>query len=110
MNKPSDIITQMTSERSGCLKVLGPLADLLAVRDSRRYEKIPTHMVKTDRGVHVEVPNNISNDKEYAEVIARTFRTGKAIVGNYDEESGKFITKEFDLNPSDRPKSKKRPD
>lgn len=81
----------MSAERSGCLKFLGPLANLLAVKDK---PPVPSHFVKTSTGIKVGVPNDVTNDKDYAEVVARTFKSGKPMVGYYDEAAGEFKIKE----------------
>ena len=75
----------MSTERRGCLKILGPLEKLFAVKD----KPLKTRFVKTESGIEVEL-DELQPD-EFAEGMAKTFLTGKATVGYFDEETGKFV-------------------
>lgn len=77
------------AERSGCLKYLGPLAELFAVKD-----KPGTRFIKTESGISVELQDD--QPDEFAEGMAQTFLTGKATFGYFDEEKGEFIIKELE--------------
>lgn len=51
-------------------------------------------MVKTSSGIEVQLEDN--QPDEFAEGIARAFLTGKATMGYFDEETGKFVSKDLD--------------
>lgn len=77
------------AERSGCLKYLGPLAELFAVKG-----KAGTRFVKTESGIGVELLDD--QPDEFAEGMAQAFLTGKPTIGYFDEEKGDFIIKELE--------------
>ena len=85
----------MSTERTGCLKVLGPLADILAVKDKPIRKVTPpelhSRMVTTNNGTRVELSDTMPDD--YAEVVARALSTGKTAFGNLDE-NGKIVEEE----------------
>ncbi len=77
------------TERYGCLKYLGPLAEIFAVK-----YKPERQFVKTKSGIKVELLND--EPHEYAEAMAQTFLTGKATFTYFDEEKGEFVIEELE--------------
>lgn len=94
----------MSAERPGCLKFLGPVANLFAIKD-RPVENLGKRMVKTESGIEVELLDD--QPDEFAEVMARTFKTGVATAGHFDEKTGKFIIEEIDIKRPPKEKGHK---
>lgn len=89
-------------ERNGCLSFLGPIAKLLAIKDDRpniRVVKSTEVTIDEEGKTSVdEIGVELMDDQpdEFANVIAKTFRTGKTQVGYFDEKTGEWVNKELD--------------
>ena len=51
-------------------------------------------VITTESGLKVELSERYPDD--YAEVIAKVFKTGNSVIGTFNEETGKFDIKNLD--------------
>lgn len=63
---------------------------LVAIGTNKGDGEVPTHVVKTDDGFEIEVPDQFNHDKAYAEAVAKGLGSKRLISLIWNPITGAF--------------------